>query len=46
MDKGNNIKHLYLKDTSNSNIKQKRIFNVLLVASNYDAYILEEEGRV
>ena len=46
MDKGNNIKHLYLKDTSFANLMQKRIFNVLLVASYYDAFILEEDGRV
>ena len=25
---------------------QKRIFNVLLIASRYDAFILEEDGRV
>ena len=46
MDKGNNIKHLYLKDTSFAKLMQKRIFNVLLVASYYDAFILEEDGRV
>lgn len=43
---GNNIKQLYLKDTSFANLMQKRIFNVLLVASVYDAFILEEDGRV
>lgn len=46
MDPKNNIKQLYLKDTSFANLMQKRIFNVLLVASYYDAFILEEDGRV
>lgn len=46
MDKGNNIKQFYPKDTSFANLMQKRIFNVLLVASYYDAFILEEDGRV
>ena len=46
MEEKNNIKHLYLKDTSFTNLMQKRIFNVLLVASYYDAFILEEDGRV
>ena len=46
MDLQNNIKQLYLKDTSFANLMQKRIFNVLLVASYYDAFILEEDGRV
>ena len=41
-----NIKQLYLKDTSFANLMQKRIFNVLLIASRYDAFILEEDGRV
>ena len=46
MEEQDNIKHLYLKDTSFTNLMQKRIFNVLLVASYYDAFILEEDGRV
>ena len=41
-----NINQLYLKDTSFANLMQKRIFNVLLIASRYDAFILEEDGRV
>ena len=41
-----NIKQLYLKDTSFANLMQKRIFNVLLIASRYDAFMLEEDGRV
>ena len=41
-----NINQLYLKDTSFANLMQKRIFNVLLIASRYDAFMLEEDGRV
>jgi len=33
-------------DTSFSNLMQKRIHRVLLVCSHYDAFILEEDGRV
>ena len=40
------INQLYLKDTSFANLMQKRVFNVLLIASRYDAFILEEDGRV
>ncbi len=41
-----NFKRLYLKDTSFANLMTKRIFNVLLIASRYDAFILEDDGRV
>lgn len=37
---------LYLQDTAFHNLMQKRIFNVLLIASDYDAFMLEEDGRV
>ena len=37
---------LYLKDTAFQELMQKRIFNILLVATPYDAFILEEDGRV
>ena len=40
------MNQLYLKDTSFANLMQKRVFNVLLVASRYDAFIMEEDGRV
>ncbi|MCH5319909.1 MAG: phosphoenolpyruvate synthase [Paramuribaculum sp.] len=40
------LSQLYLKDTSFQNLMQRRIFNVLLVASPYDAFILEEDGRI
>lgn len=37
---------LYFKDTSFANLMQGRIFNVLLIASKYDAFMLEDDGRV
>ncbi len=37
---------LYLKETAFQKLMQRRIFNVLLVASRYDAFMLEEDGRV
>ena len=36
----------YLKDTAFWNLMQRRIFNVLLVATPYDAFMLEEDGRL
>lgn len=48
MDKFNesSLSQLYLKDTAFRNLMQKRIFNVLLIATPYDAFMLEEDGRV
>lgn len=40
------LSQLYLKDTAFQDLMQKRIFNVLLVASPYDAFMLEEDGRI
>lgn len=40
------IKKLYFKDTSFANLMRHRIYNVLLYASKYDAFMLEEDGRV
>lgn len=40
------LSRLYLKDTAFSDLMQKRIFNILMVATPYDAFILEEDGRV
>lgn len=37
---------VYLKDTAFDKLMQRRIFNVLLVASRYDAFMMEEDGRV
>jgi len=43
---GSGLSRLYLKDTAFQNLMQKRIFNVLLIATPYDAFMLEEDGRV
>lgn len=40
------LSQLYLKDTAFQDLMQKRIFNVLLVASPYDAFMLEDDGRI
>lgn len=40
------ISQLYLKDTAFQKLMQKRIVNVLLIASPYDAFMMEEDGRV
>ncbi|MDE6556744.1 MAG: response regulator, partial [Duncaniella sp.] len=40
------LRQLYFKDTAFASLMQKRIFNVLLVASAYDAFMMEEDGRV
>ncbi len=37
---------MYLKDTAFQKLMQRRIFNVLLIASPYDAFMMEEDGRV
>ena len=36
----------FLKDTSFVNLMTRRIFNVLLVANPYDAFMLEDDGRI
>jgi len=40
------FKKLYFKDTSFANLMTKRIYNILLIASKYDAFTLEDDGRV
>jgi CheY-like chemotaxis protein len=40
------LSQLYLKDTAFQNLMGERIYNVLLIASTYDAFIMEEDGRV
>lgn len=40
------LSQLYLKDTAFNSLMQERIFNVLLIASTYDAFMLEEDGRI
>ncbi len=41
-----NIKELYFKDTSFASLMQHRVYNVLLLASKYDVFVLEEDGRI
>ncbi|MBR1504127.1 MAG: phosphoenolpyruvate synthase [Prevotella sp.] len=36
----------YLKDVSFVNLMTRRIFNVLIVANPYDAFMLEDDGRI
>lgn len=40
------LSQLYLKDTAFQDLMQRRVFNVLLIASPYDAFMMEEDGRV
>ena len=40
------LSQLYLRDTAFQNLMQRRIHNVLLIASPYDAFMMEEDGRV
>lgn len=37
---------LYLKDVTFVNLMMRRIYNVLIVANPYDAFMLEDDGRV
>lgn len=46
MSKIPNFKNLVFKDTSFANLMNKRIYNVLLIATKYDAFMLEDDGRV
>ncbi len=41
-----NLKDLVFRDTSFANLMNKRIYNVLLIATKYDAFMLEDDGRV
>ena len=40
------LNQLYFKDTQFVNLMTKRIFNVLLIANPYDAFMLEDDGRI
>lgn len=37
---------MVFRDTSFANLMNKRIYNVLLIATKYDAFMLEDDGRV
>jgi len=41
-----NLKELVFRDTPFADLMKKRIFNVLLIATKYDAFMLEDDGRV
>ena len=40
------LKALVLRDTPFAELMNKRIYNVLLLATKYDAFMLEDDGRV
>lgn len=40
------FKKLAFRDTPFANLMNKRIFNVLLIATKYDSFMLEDDGRV
>lgn len=40
------LRQFQFKDTSFVSLMEKRIYNVLLIATKYDIFILEEDGRV
>ena len=40
------IKQLAFKDTSFASLMNMRILNVLLIATRYDAFMLEDDGRI
>lgn len=46
MNKLLDIKDFQFKDTSFASLMTKRIYNVLLIATKYDSFILEEDGRI
>ena len=46
MNKSGSIKKLYFKDTSFASLMEQRVYNILLIASKYDAFMLEEDGRI
>ncbi|MDH6308823.1 CheY-like chemotaxis protein [Dysgonomonas sp. PFB1-18] len=46
MEKLPDIKAFRFKDTSFASLMTKRIFNVLLIATKYDSFTLEDDGRI
>ena len=40
------LKDLVLRDTPFAELMNKRVYNVLLIATKYDAFMLEDDGRV
>lgn len=46
MEKLPDINAFRFKDTSFASLMTKRIFNVLLIATKYDSFMLEDDGRI
>ena len=46
MSKIPKLKDIVLRDTPFAELMNKRIYNVLLIATKYDAFMLEDDGRV
>jgi hypothetical protein len=44
--KVHDISKLRFRDTPYVKLMKKRIYNILMVASRYDMFILEDDGRV
>ncbi|MFW5975103.1 MAG: PEP/pyruvate-binding domain-containing protein, partial [Bacteroidota bacterium] len=40
------LKKFYFTDTEFDNLMKNRIYHVLLISSNYDAFVLEDDGRI
>ncbi|MDD2796984.1 MAG: PEP/pyruvate-binding domain-containing protein [Bacteroidales bacterium] len=40
------LKHFFQRDTSFANLMQDRIYNILLIARKYEAFMLEDDGRI
>ena len=40
------LKDIVLRDTPFTDLMNKRIYNILLIATKYDAFMLEDDGRV
>ncbi len=41
-----NLNQLYFRDTQFVSLMTKRIYNVLIIANPYDAFVLEDDGRI
>lgn len=41
-----NLKDIVLRDTPFADLMNRRVYNILLLATKYDAFMLEEDGRV
>ncbi|MDR1764083.1 MAG: phosphoenolpyruvate synthase [Dysgonamonadaceae bacterium] len=46
MEQKIDINRLVFKDTSFASLMNKRVLNVLLIAAKYDAFMLEDDGRI